>query len=212
MTWKKPATSRRQPLSGTYSEWKPQIAVACFNQCVYCAISESSYGGLDNFHVEHYRPKSKFDELELKIENLYLACAICNRFKSDDWPNEPKEDHSCVGYPDPALCDYNNLFAIDPDKFTLAGAHVASRYVIERLYLNRPQLIRERRMINYLYRLDKLCADLTSMVSNQSLINAGLEILEKTIKLLGCAIETQRAALRARAAVPYQLQEVRRAE
>ena len=48
-----------QPKTGKYSDWKEIIADECKHQCVYCALSESRFGGIRNFHVEHYRPKSK---------------------------------------------------------------------------------------------------------------------------------------------------------
>ena len=95
---------RSQPSSGSYREWKPQIARDCSHQCVYCAIIEARFGGIRNFHVEHYRPKSRaeFASLENVITNLYYACAICNGFKGADWPATPKSDHSVPAYPDPA--------------------------------------------------------------------------------------------------------------
>src|ERR1043166_3511274 len=147
MTWRKVKSPRVQPRKGEYSDWKQQIADDCWQQCVYCAIHESRYGGLDNFHVEHHRPKSlsRFAKLINAIKNLFLACPICNRFKSNDWPNDPTDDHSLAGYPDPSECDYNDLFRLVSGTFEVEGLNVAARYITERLYLNRPQLILERR-------------------------------------------------------------------
>src|ERR1051325_1197957 len=145
MKWKRVAENRTQPTAGTYADWKTQIANDCHQQCVYCAISESRYGGLDNFHIDHFKPRSKFEELEQIITNLFLACAICNRFKSNDWPSEPLEDHSHPAYPDPASYDYNDLFEIESETLLIKGKHPATVYVTEKLYLNRPQLIIERR-------------------------------------------------------------------
>ena len=52
----------RLPRRGNYrnQEWKQQLAEKGHNQCVYCAIHENIMGGIRNFHVEHYRPKSIF--------------------------------------------------------------------------------------------------------------------------------------------------------
>ena len=92
-----------QPKRGTYSDWKEQIAQECYNQCVYCSIHESQFGGINNFHIDHFRPKSIFKNLENDICNLFYSCPICNRFKSDDWPNEPNLD--TISYPDPSNID-----------------------------------------------------------------------------------------------------------
>jgi hypothetical protein len=137
---------RHQPAHGSWRDWLEQISRDCGGRCVYCAIPESRYGGIENFHVDHFRPKSvpRFRRLSKSIGNLYLSCAICNRFKGDDWPNDPAADHSVPAYPDPSDCDYNTLFAWDKTTHQLDGKFTASRYVVERLYLNRPQLIRER--------------------------------------------------------------------
>jgi 5-methylcytosine-specific restriction endonuclease McrA len=154
MKWKRiPKENCIQPSSGTCHEWKAIIAAEGFFQCVYCAIHESSFGGTRNFHVEHYRPKSKFRHLEHDIINLFYACAICNTFKGDDWPDEPLEDLSNPSYPDPSKTDYNELFNYTKSVGALEGKFVTSKYLIEKLYLNRPQLIIERRMSASLSRL-----------------------------------------------------------
>jgi hypothetical protein len=138
--------ARKQPARGTWHEWKQKIADDCDGQCVYCAIAEARFGGIRNFHVEHFRPKKKFPKLENRIQNLYLACAICNVLKSDDWPCEPASDHSRAAYPDPVHADFNALFAISPQTYAVDSATIAGKYVIEKVLLNRAQLIVQRRL------------------------------------------------------------------
>lgn len=145
----------KQPEKGTYSDWKELIATECFNQCVYCAISEGNFGGIRNFHVEHYRPKSRFPDLINDIKNLFYACAICNVFKGNDWPNEPDMKFSNSSYPNPSETDYNTLFSIDNNKGVLEGEFIASKYMAEKLYLNRPQLILLRRNFFSLKKVDE---------------------------------------------------------
>ncbi len=137
--------TRQQPASGSWRGWKAHIADECDARCVYCAVHEARFGGIRNFHVEHYRPKARFPELENAISNLYLACAICNVLKCDDWPNEPAQDHTVPAYPDPACTDYNELFEMNGE-FTLSSGHLAGQYIIERMMLNRGQLVLERRL------------------------------------------------------------------
>ncbi|MBI1765278.1 MAG: hypothetical protein HYR56_28015 [Acidobacteria bacterium] len=146
MKWKRISKENtQQPASGTYNDWKEFLANEGFNQCVYCAIHEAAFGGQRNFHVEHYRPKSKFASLVNDIFNLYYACAICNVFKSDDWPSEPCADHSLIFYPNPSEVDYDTLFDIDLNTGLVSGKFVVSRYLVEQLHLNRDQLVLERR-------------------------------------------------------------------
>lgn len=152
MNWKKiEKDPKKQPENGTYNDWKPLLAAEGFNQCVYCAIHENSMGGIRNFHVEHYRPKSKFADKENDYCNLFYSCPICNTFKSNDWPNEPVADNSLPSYPNPSDIDYNTLFDVDINKGLIEGRNVAAKYIQQKVFLNRPQLITERR-IYYLFR------------------------------------------------------------
>lgn len=147
MIWKRvPKEYARQPSKGNYSTWKEILAEEGFHQCVYCAIHESQFGGTRNFHVEHYQPKHKFKKLENDIRNLFYACAICNSFKGKDWPGKPRKNLSNPSYPNPSKIDYNTLFTNDPDLGIIVGRTIAAKYLIEKLYLNRPQLLLERRI------------------------------------------------------------------
>lgn len=144
MNWKKIDNENRiQPTSGEYQDWKQQISDDCHNRCVYCSIEENPWGGIDHFHIEHFKPQSKFTALKNTITNLYHACPICNRFKSDDWPTDSNLDE--ISYPDPGQHDYSDLFEFKMSSFELVGKYKASKYIVNRLYLNRPQLIYERR-------------------------------------------------------------------
>ena len=135
-----------QPQSGSYKDWKEMLAVEGRHQCVYCAIPEASFGGLRNFHVEHYKPKSKeeFKHLENDVKNLFYACPICNTFKGDDWPCEPPDDLGVECYASPSVYDYTHLF-LDATAAEVVGKNITARYMISQLYLNRPQLVMERR-------------------------------------------------------------------
>ncbi|HVY06512.1 MAG TPA: HNH endonuclease [Burkholderiales bacterium] len=147
MTWRRVEKERsRHPSRGTYLDWKPELAEEGFHQCVYCAIAEASFGGIRNFHVEHYRPKSRFPALRNSYPNLFFACAICNTFKGDDWPREPNDDHSVCAYPDPSRYSYAEQINVDTSTFCLVAKTTSAKYLVERLYLNRPQLIIERRL------------------------------------------------------------------
>ena len=132
-------------------------------RCVYCAVNENVLGGIQAFHVEHYRPKSKpeFRALENALSNLFYACPICNRFKSNDWPAEPHRLFKNSSYPDPSSVDYTILFNVNSKNGSVVGTKVASKYIVERLYFNRPQLILERRQ----YFLDQELTELNNEYS-----------------------------------------------
>ena len=209
MRWKRVVAGRVQPALGVYRDWKTQIANDCHQQCVYCALSESRYGGLDNFHIDHFKPKSKFEELEQIIANLFLACAICNRFKSNDWPADPLEDHSRPAYPDPSSHDYNELFTVEHRTYEVSGRYPATRYVTERLYLNRPQLMLERRSFFLEERIDEI-GDFAQR-AGEAVRETGSE--ESKTLLLGFltrVIDLKNTFAQANRARPYELEDVRR--
>ena len=204
MNWKKVIKDRaKQPAGNDYSAWKEIIAAECYHQCVYCSIHEIPWGGIDNFHIEHYRPKSKFAELALDICNLFYACPICNRFKSDDWPGEPLPDLSTPSYPNPSEHDFTEHFDYDTSTSLLSGRNVAANYVLQRLYLNRPQLIYERReaVLSLLEtRLRKELAELFERTDDAELLRLAMQIFDRLLNL-----KQARNQIR-----PYALQDIRR--
>ena len=196
MQWPKlVGVPRKQPRTGHWHDWKQAIADHCGGLCIYCSISEARFGGIRNFHIEHFRPKVRFPKLENVITNLYLACAICNVLKSDDWPSEPVVDHSIAAYPDPYLADYNVLFTVSPTTFELDAATVAGKYVIERILLNRAQLILERRLSATLMLLNEF-----ETWVDQQFANMTAAELKDTIAILRNISDIKTEALTAR---PY---------
>lgn len=200
---------KKQPAEGVYSDWKEQIADECFYQCVYCSIHEAQFGGIDHYHIDHFRPKSieEFKHLENSIINLFYACPICNRFKSNDWPGEPNLD--AATYPDPSKTDYAELFELQ--NFELSGKNAASKYVIERLFLNRAQLIMERRETVSRAKANDLIAAVSKLmaeIGDQDLsyaFDVMKEIDSVKNNLLG--LEEYRRKIR-----PYKLSEIRKSK
>jgi hypothetical protein len=153
-------------------------------RCVYCSVNESVMGGYQFFWVEHHKPQSVAPELENDLGNLFYSCQICNRFKSNDWPNEPDLSLELCCYPNPSVVDYKSLFNIEAEG-KIIGSYTASKYLVERIYLNRPQLIIERRRIalqkihmEILEETSELVEQLTAIADKESTI-----ILGELIKL-----------------------------
>ncbi len=155
--WKRiDKTHSLKPQHGTYPDWKPQLADEGNHRCVYCAIGDKEFGGQRNFHVEHYKPKSKLEFAYLinDYDNLFYACAICNTFKSDSWFLAKDGDWNTIHYPNPSLYDYGEFFEISGDIFTITGNHLVGEFLIQKLHLNRFQLINFRRYETLLHRFD----------------------------------------------------------
>lgn len=205
MNWKLIVKDKtKQPYGNDYRLWKEQIADECYHQCVYCAIHESPWGGIDHYHIDHYRPKSiaRFKKFELDICNLFYACPVCNRFKSDDWPGEPKDDLNSSFYPDPSKIDYATIFNSDTG-YQLVGKNTAAVYVIERLFLNRPQLIYERRESHLRKEEEKIrkaVINLANELRDIEMTQKVLSIIDKLIDLL-----QKKNNIR-----PYKLAEIRK--
>lgn len=142
-----PKESSPRPKTGKYySDWKEHLSKEGKEQCVYCTININSFGGIRNFHVEHYRPKAedKFPKLEHEYTNLFFACSICNGFKSDDWKNEPSPKLDNESYPDPSKVDYSDFLFLDAVQL-VDSKFITGKYIIQKIFLNRPQLILERK-------------------------------------------------------------------
>lgn len=200
------------PTKGTYKDWKPQLSEEGNHQCVYCCIGENPFGGIRNFHVEHYKPKSKdeFKHLENEYENLFFACSICNCFKSDDWPNDPNDNLDNTCYPNPAVIDYNEIIDIKDD-FILNGNTVASNYIINKLFLNRPQLILERKEHKLSLFIDDLIKE--QRILFKKLLNKNCDeskvYLEKLNELI-CNILDLRN--KQKQVIPYKASQIKRNE
>lgn len=199
---------KKQPVMGTYSDWKEQIAEECYFQCVYCSIHEAQFGGANNYHIDHFRPKSlpQFKSLENNILNLFYACPICNRFKSNDWPAEPNLD--VVSYPDPSQTDYSVLFRMNKN-FEIEGNYTASKYLVWRLFLNRAQLILERREEIKVSNATALMKDLSTLIDQVGEIDSK-EAFEALKEIDSIKTNIQELSERRRKIRPYELKDIRK--
>lgn len=207
-----PKETTPQPSSGQYPDWKDLIAKEASYRCAYCGLHESVMGGRRAYHIDHYKPRSRpeFASLEHVFSNLFYACPICNGFKGDDWPGDSQPDHSAIAYPDPSMVDYRNLFDIDLARGTVSGRYVAAKYVQTRLYLNRPQLLAERRLWHFDQQLDALVTWLQEAIPEVASAPEPEEIFPTLVALNQLLVELIALQRRVRGAVPYESAEVRR--
>lgn len=211
MKWVKIDGAREQPVKGTYPDWKPQIAKDCKYRCVYCAILEADFGGIVNFHVDHFRPKSikEFEHLENIIGNLFYSCGICNRFKSDIWPGEPDVEGAIATFLDPSAVDYNQHMGVREADHFAEGVTVAGKFIVERLYLNRPQLVLSRRASTAAVRLGAYVDYFLETKSEFEKIDSP-ESKEVASELNDCILTTLKLQTRLTVARPYEAGDTKR--
>src|SRR5690606_14199733 len=144
------------------------------------------------------KPKSKFPSLTNVYSNLYYSCPICNTFKSDDWPNERDFIYSQAFYPNPSIVDYNDIFSIDHESYFVKGKTFTAKFLIEKLFLNRAQLINYRKetFINNMIKDEriKLLKNLEIIKKGKTVSCEAIEFLFESVQILNeiCTIQDNR--------------------
>ena len=116
-------------------------------QCVYCG-RKISLGRLREYHIEHFRPRSKYPGLGLDYTNIFLSCGpegehgtrqSCGNHK-DDWFEE-----GCHVPPAPESCAERFRFRSSGE---IAGDDSPEAdKMLEVLNLNHPELVTERQVV-----------------------------------------------------------------
>ncbi|AZI55166.1 MULTISPECIES: hypothetical protein [Epilithonimonas] len=151
-----------------YRSFKPYLRTDFRKKCGYTDCSDFWFGGPKTFHIDHFKPKSKFPELETSYSNLVYCCSYVNVLKSDD-ENE---------YLDPCDVNFNEHFDRDNDGniFAMKGSATAVyMHKSLKLFLKRYQII---------WALDKLIEkiDLLGDVIEKN-VNVSNEVKDEYINL-----------------------------
>ena len=110
--------------------------------CAYCRTAE--HLSVATFEVEHIIPRSAGGETV--FGNLCLACPTCNRCKADRTVAiEPDTQHETPLF-SPQQDAWNEHFAWNHDATEITALTAVGRATIVALRMNRPQLVRVRRM------------------------------------------------------------------
>ena len=104
--------------------------------CEYCGVSEIGGGG--ELTIDHYRPLSKGGGDH--TDNLIYCCVRCNLHKSDYWPDSP--DGLPLWNPRLEFSSLHFKTINDGSLYPLTGIGLLT---LQRLNLNRPQLVARRR-------------------------------------------------------------------
>jgi uncharacterized protein (TIGR02646 family) len=194
---------RRKPPDGKRHGWyKDCLRIDFQFRCAYCLIHEADYQGHESFQVDHFRPKSRFKDLERSYGNLYYACQLCNRQgrKGHAWPT-PDEARRGERFVDPCAEDWEDHVEFIEDG-SVRPLTPAGEYSIRTIELDRIQLRLHRRTFHREY-------------SDRSLLRDVLRRLEKVYRLVRASTDLPReivAELSAlRQQVPSLEKSVRRA-
>ena len=134
-----------------YKKAKPFLIQDFHNICGYCGKCFDVT--LTDSQIDHFKPKSKFPELENDYQNLVLSCFTCNNKKRDDWPSNSIDTNISLdglkGYVDPASEDFDKNLARTSNG-DIVGLTNIGNYMVKRLnFQNRP--------IKECYRAQELC-------------------------------------------------------
>jgi hypothetical protein len=127
--------------------------------------------------VDHFKPESRYPDLQKAWTNLYYACGICNSHYKKDYPR-PDEEISGKRFVDPCAEDPDDHFRLarDPecrDYCRVRPLSESAQYTVFRLQLNRRKSLRDfwreidrlarnaRQRIEEIRQRITLCADLS---------------------------------------------------
>lgn len=112
------------------------------NCCAYCKTPEALTA--TTFEIEHIRPRSAHGETA--FDNLCLACPTCNRFKSHRQTATDPVTQQQVSLFHPHQQQWKDHFVWSKDATEIQALTPVGRATIAALKMNRPQLVRVRRM------------------------------------------------------------------
>lgn len=134
-----------------YGDYKPYLQPLFRSRCAYCISHEEVMGGYDAMEVDHFRPSSQpdFKLLKKKWANLYYACRLCNGRKLNHWPTNEQNARG-FRFIDPCEDDPDDHIRLTRHPKTdelswLQYLTQAGRYTIDKIGLNRKQLVDKRR-------------------------------------------------------------------
>ncbi|MDA0837470.1 MAG: HNH endonuclease signature motif containing protein [Planctomycetota bacterium] len=112
------------------------------DRCAYCRSPENLTVAI--FEIEHIVPRSAGGETN--YENLCLACPTCNRFKSDRQKALDPLTHRDSPLFHPQRDQWSEHFTWKDGAAEVLPLTSIGRATVDALRMNRPQLVRVRRM------------------------------------------------------------------
>lgn len=125
-----------------YHAYKDFVRFDFCYACAYCSITEIEAAGI-GFQIDHYYPIEAFPQLASNYDNLMWSCQICNRYKSNYYPDEEdlKNDYVIIRID---KCDPREHLESDANGVMIKAKTRKGEFNIQWLDLNRRQLMRSR--------------------------------------------------------------------
>lgn len=115
-----------------YTRYKPFLRIEFGRQCVYCRLPDG-FKGEDAFGVDHYRPVSRFPDLECEYGNLFYVCNTCNSRKGNFWPDlQDWAEARFILNP----CDHRMAEHLRFESTLVEPQTVTGKFTVEKLLLN----------------------------------------------------------------------------
>jgi hypothetical protein len=119
-----------------------QVRERFANCCAYCRTAEHLNAAI--FEVEHIVPRSA--DGQTVFENLCLACPTCNRCKGDRITANDPHTQQAVALFNPQQDRWADHFVWNENATEITALTTTGRATVAALRMNRPQLVRVRRM------------------------------------------------------------------
>lgn len=122
--------------------------------CVYCGRKLDLSAPGKSYHIEHFRPRSRYPALEVSLANLFLSCSQQtregNRSETCGTAKEDWFDESLHVEPDYPACTERFRFLLTGKIVPVCDRDDAAATMIDKLNLNHPELKRDREEIHLL--------------------------------------------------------------
>ncbi len=131
-------------MSGTYipKGLRLRVAEEARHRCGYCLTQEAVVGA--PMEVDHLVPEALGGHTE--AENLWLSCSLCNDHKGDRIAALDPETGEVVRLFNPRGQMWGEHFAWNQEGDRIVGRTSIGRATVLALTLNRPSLVRSRRL------------------------------------------------------------------
>lgn len=187
----------------SWSTYKPHLQRLFRHRCAYCLSHEKLMSRFDAMEVDHFRPtgRPEFAHLKCAWANLYYCCRRCNHHKSSTWPNAEDLEKERRFF-DPCEEDPDEHFRLTRDESGNENGEIASetpagQYSIEKIRLNRRQLIAIRLDIAREERADRKRLDLVdgllSSLGTRARSSSDIAMLEELRRQASKSLEDIRA-------------------
>jgi HNH endonuclease len=169
-------------LGKKYQFYKPFLRIDFEYRCSYCKNREVVEGGTKKFHIDHYKPQSKFPELINEYLNLFYCCSECNNAKKDFWPTIL--DHWMSRYIlNPCIHDFEEHYNMKHPEWR--GYTRVALWNIEKLKLNSKRRIQFRQdeldVCEIIAKLNSQQEELEKLIVNNILPEKSKESAEKDL-------------------------------